>query len=107
MQLVRWQIFNVICGNSDGHAKNIALLQDERGRWRLAPAYDLVSTQTLKVYNPELGFAVGDNYMPGAISKKDWHGMAGECGITKRKSSMMSGRHWLSSESCIIQRHCC
>lgn len=83
MQLIRWQIFNVICGNSDGHAKNIALLQDERGRWSLAPAYDLVSTQALKIYSPELGFAVGDNFLPGAISQKDWHRMAEDCGIAK------------------------
>lgn len=54
-----------------------------QGRWGLAPTYDLVSTQALKVYSPELGFAVGDSTMPGAITKRDWHAMAEQCGITK------------------------
>jgi serine/threonine-protein kinase HipA len=33
--------FNVIGVNQDDHVKNISFLMDERGAWRLAPAYDL------------------------------------------------------------------
>ena len=45
--LLRWQIFNVLVGNTDGHAKNLSLLQNERGQWQVAPAYDLVGTLVL------------------------------------------------------------
>ncbi len=83
MELIRWQIFNVICGNSDGHAKNISLIQNSEGHWQLAPVYDLVSTQSLKVYNPDLAFAVGTHFMPGSVKKKDWEAMAEACGISK------------------------
>jgi len=33
--------FNVVAVNQDDHVKNLAFLMDERGRWSLAPAYDL------------------------------------------------------------------
>ena len=39
--LLRWQIFNVLAGNSDGHAKNLSLLYRPGGEIRLAPFYDL------------------------------------------------------------------
>ena len=33
--------FNILAHNRDDHAKNASFLMDERGRWTLAPAYDL------------------------------------------------------------------
>jgi serine/threonine-protein kinase HipA len=33
--------FNIVAVNQDDHVKNFAFLMDERGRWSLAPAYDL------------------------------------------------------------------
>ncbi|MCP3960627.1 MAG: type II toxin-antitoxin system HipA family toxin [bacterium] len=33
--------FNLLAVNQDDHVKNFAFLMDERGRWRLSPAYDL------------------------------------------------------------------
>ena len=35
--LLRWQVFNVLAGNSDGHAKNLSLLYMLDGAVRLAP----------------------------------------------------------------------
>lgn len=74
-QLLHWQIFNVLAGNSDGHAKNLSLLQDPSGRWSLSPIYDLVCTMVLR-FSPNLGFAVGGNYHPQELRKKDWEGLA-------------------------------
>ena len=34
--------FNFVIDNRDDHAKNFSFLMDGKGRWRLAPAYDLV-----------------------------------------------------------------
>jgi serine/threonine-protein kinase HipA len=34
--------FNVVARNQDDHTKNIAFLMDRRGRWSLAPAFDVI-----------------------------------------------------------------
>ncbi|NOY71717.1 MAG: type II toxin-antitoxin system HipA family toxin [Gammaproteobacteria bacterium] len=34
-------VFNVLAHNRDDHAKNFTFLMDEKGEWKLAPAYDL------------------------------------------------------------------
>jgi serine/threonine-protein kinase HipA len=41
-QLFRRLVFNVIARNLDDHTKNISFLMDLQGRWRLAPAYDVI-----------------------------------------------------------------
>ena len=38
----RLAVFNVLSHNRDDHIKNVAFLMDATGRWRLAPAFDLV-----------------------------------------------------------------
>jgi len=40
-ELFRRMCFNVVARNQDDHVKNIAFLMDKRGRWSLAPAFDL------------------------------------------------------------------
>lgn len=48
-RMARLMVFNALTHNHDDHAKNFAFLHD-RGRWTLAPAYDLT-------YAPVQGFA--------------------------------------------------
>ncbi|MCL7931588.1 type II toxin-antitoxin system HipA family toxin [Halomonas llamarensis] len=80
-QLLRWQIFNVIVGNSDGHAKNISLLQNDQGKWHIAPAYDLVGTVVLG-YDPNLAFSVGEQYNAQQLLPRDWQAMASMCKLS-------------------------
>jgi serine/threonine-protein kinase HipA len=40
-QLFRRMAFNVMGRNCDDHTKNFAFLMDKKGRWTLAPAYDV------------------------------------------------------------------
>lgn len=47
-QFYRRAVFNVLARNQDDHVKNIAFLMDRQGRWRLAPAFDVVYS-----YNPQ------------------------------------------------------
>jgi len=47
-QMFRRMAFNIVARNQDDHVKNIAFLMDRRGRWRLAPAYDVTYA-----YRPE------------------------------------------------------
>jgi serine/threonine-protein kinase HipA len=38
----RRMVFNIIARNQDDHVKNIAFLMDKKGRWSLAPAFDVI-----------------------------------------------------------------
>lgn len=40
-ELFRRACFNVFAHNRDDHSKNFAFLMNERGQWRVSPAYDL------------------------------------------------------------------
>jgi serine/threonine-protein kinase HipA len=44
LELYRLLIFAYLSGNGDLHAKNLAIRCDERGEWRVSPAYDLPSS---------------------------------------------------------------
>ena len=77
-QLLRWQIFNVLVGNSDGHAKNVSLLQDSRGRWQIAPAYDLVGTIVLG-YDSDMAFSLGGEFNSMQLLPRDWQAFSEEC----------------------------
>jgi serine/threonine-protein kinase HipA len=41
-------VFNVLARHQDDHTRNIAFLMEPDGRWRLAPAFDLIWS-----HNPE------------------------------------------------------
>jgi serine/threonine-protein kinase HipA len=40
-KMFRLAVFNVMAHNRDDHSKNFSFLMDERGQWKLSPAYDL------------------------------------------------------------------
>ena len=82
--LLRWQIFNLLAGNSDGHAKNLSLLYHADGAIRVAPFYDLVCTRAIERIDPSLAFSVGDEKNPGVVSQKHWDALAQECGVRPR-----------------------
>lgn len=44
LELYRLLVFAYLSGNGDLHAKNLAILRDQRGVWRVTPAYDLPSS---------------------------------------------------------------
>jgi serine/threonine-protein kinase HipA len=82
--LLRWQIFNVLAGNSDGHAKNLSLLYQADGEIRLAPFYDLVCTRAIERIDYHLAFSVGDERNPGVVSTKNWDDLAQQCDLRPR-----------------------
>jgi len=47
-EMYRRMVFNVLARNQDDHTRNIAFLMSSDGRWRLAPAYDVIWS-----HNPE------------------------------------------------------
>ncbi len=83
-QLLRWQIFNLLAGNSDGHAKNLSLLYHQDGSIRLAPFYDLVCTRAITRIDPKLAFSIGGEHTPGNVRPPHWQAMADTLDIKYR-----------------------
>jgi serine/threonine-protein kinase HipA len=81
LSLLRWQIFNVLAGNSDGHAKNLSLLHLPDNTIRLAPFYDLICTRAIEHIDYHLAFDVGGENSPHAIKLTHWETLAEECDI--------------------------
>ncbi|MES9990662.1 MAG: type II toxin-antitoxin system HipA family toxin [Candidatus Thiodiazotropha sp.] len=79
--LLSWQIFNVLAGNSDGHAKNLSLLHLPDGTTRLAPFYDLVCTRAIERIDYHLAFDVGGERNPGVITAACWQALAKQCDV--------------------------
>lgn len=82
--LLRWQIFNVLAGNSDGHAKNLSLLHLPDGETRLAPFYDLICTRAIERIDYHLAIDVGGERNPGVITKSHWDALAIACDVRPR-----------------------
>ena len=79
--LLKWQIFNVLAGNSDGHAKNLSLLYDERQQAHLSPFYDLVCTRAIERIDFRLALSVGGEFNPDHITMSHWNHFAESCHI--------------------------
>lgn len=45
-ELYRRMVFNIMTRNHDDHTKNFSFLMDKKGKWSLAPAYDLCYSYT-------------------------------------------------------------
>lgn len=73
-QMMRLCAFNVLIGNVDAHAKNFSFLMD-RGRYVMAPAYDLVCGEILsdiQSIDRTLAMAIGDEFNGRNVSAYDW-----------------------------------
>ncbi|MHB8454034.1 MAG: HipA domain-containing protein [Acidiferrobacterales bacterium] len=77
--LLRWQIFNVLAGNSDGHAKNLSLLYLPDGVTRLAPFYDLACARAIERIDFHLAFDVGGERNPSVVTHAHWQTLAKAC----------------------------
>jgi serine/threonine-protein kinase HipA len=87
--LLKWQIFNVLIGNCDAHAKNISLLRNIEGRWSLAPFYDLVSTRAYHNLSHQLAMAVSGQYDSGGTHAKHWKFLFKECHVSPARYSQV------------------
>ncbi len=81
LNLLRWQIFNVLAGNSDGHAKNLSLLYRSGGETSLAPFYDLVCTRAVESIDHHLAFSIGSERNPDNLIAKHWNQFAVQCDL--------------------------
>lgn len=83
-RVLAWQAFNLVIGNSDGHAKNLSVLYADGGAKRLAPFYDLVSTREYKGLDRKLAMAIGGRHNPDEIGRAEWVTLSRELRIAER-----------------------
>lgn len=84
----RYALFSWWIGNGDLHLKNLSLLRAEDGYWRLAPAYDLLST-SLFIPGDQLALSVGGTRV--VRSRKRWMELAEACGLPERAARRVMG----------------
>jgi len=82
-RMIEWQAYNLILGNSDGHAKNLSIIYSDDGV-KLAPLYDLVSTRQYKRLDRKLAMGVGGRQNPDEIGRAEWIKLSGELRISER-----------------------
>lgn len=114
-------VFNLLIGNNDAHGKNFSFLR-ERNSIRLAPLYDLVSTQAYPELSSEMAMKIGGERNPLKLGAKSWRSFFDHAGIgqgvaQKRlratADQILATAETLSSEGCrgadvvrpIIQRN--
>lgn len=98
-----WQILNNLIGNWDGHAKNLAIVYEPgRSAPVFAPFYDIISIEFLNIASPgswsrDMALAVGSQYMPERITRKDWLMMAEDLEMPPRRllSRLEEMANWL------------
>jgi serine/threonine-protein kinase HipA len=75
-QLFRRMVFNILIDNTDDHEKNHALLRQDDGSYRLAPAFDVVtSAQGLGYQAILVGNAGVESSLENALSQSRAFGM--------------------------------
>jgi len=62
-KVLRMAAFNIYAHNRDDHSKNFSFLMDQRGKWKLAPAYDL--TFSYSSHGMHSTMTAGESASPG------------------------------------------
>ncbi|WP_291379235.1 HipA domain-containing protein [Demequina sp.] len=81
--------FAYLTGNGDAHAKNFSIFQDETGRWKPTPAYDLPSSQPYG--DTTLALSVNGR-RDGNISGADFVALAEHLRVRPRAARAVIGR---------------
>lgn len=74
-RLIGWLFFNLLIGNNDSHAKNLAILYTDEGP-RLAPFYDLMSTTLYSGLSRRFALHINGEDRPGSIERSHLEALA-------------------------------
>ena len=83
MTFLKTLIFNYLIGNADAHGKNFSFLY-ERGKPRLAPAYDLLSTVIYPSLSPRMAMKIGGRYQAEDLFPRHWHRLVPDTATARR-----------------------
>lgn len=78
-------VFHWLIGNTDGHIKNFSIVYDGSLKsFRLAPAYDIISTILYDTHSKEMAFSIGGEIEWAKIDRKCFEDACGEIGLNKK-----------------------
>lgn len=80
-------LFNYLIGNCDAHSKNYSILYDEKGKARLAPIYDCVSTIEYPDLTRKLSMKIGSHYEIDKICDDDFNFLSEQLNINPKTIS--------------------
>lgn len=80
-RFIRATLFDLMIGNTDGHAKNFALLFERGRRVRLSPRYDILPTRLDESLTDELAFRIGSAQRLVEIAIQDFDAFLRDLGI--------------------------
>lgn len=83
-ELVDRLAFNYLVGNADAHAKNHALIYADQ--YRLAPAYDIVSSAVYEEFDKNLATSIGGEYKPHLITPEHWQREFARLNLNRHRS---------------------
>lgn len=104
-KLLQWQIANILIGNCDGHAKNVALLRSMEGEWKLAPFYDLVCTTVYPNLSKDLAMGIGGIRNFGNLTPEHWTRMAEDLSIGSKLLHSMVVKMWEKFPKALERTH--
>lgn len=78
---IRATLFDLMVGNTDGHAKNFALMHGAGGGIRLAPRYDIVPTRLDAALTDELAYSIGGARRLQDVTSEAFVGFLADLGI--------------------------
>jgi serine/threonine-protein kinase HipA len=81
-RLFKVLLFSWWVANGDQHLKNFSLLRTREGRWRLAPAYDLITTRLAMPSDRDLAMPIGGK--KSNLTKRLWLDFAEYSQLPKR-----------------------
>jgi serine/threonine-protein kinase HipA len=85
-------LLNFLIGNSDAHGKNLALLYEPSAGVRLAPLYDLVSTQVYESSEPALAMRLGGVEDPKQVDMDAWRRLGKASGVGAQLPALIAER---------------
>lgn len=91
---IRATLFDLLIGNTDGHAKNHALLYSSGRQPRLAPRYDLLPVAMDPDVTELLAYDIGEAQSLGAISRPDIEAFLTSMGL----ATAAAHRRWIAGE---------
>jgi serine/threonine-protein kinase HipA len=85
-RFIRATALNWVLAATDAHAKNYALLHNDRGV-RLAPFYDILSYlpyADAELHRVKLAMRIGREYLVRRVHRRSWSDLANECRLSER-----------------------
>jgi serine/threonine-protein kinase HipA len=81
--MLKLTLFDLLVGNVDGHAKNHALLYNERLRPNLSPRYDILPTRLDDSFNDELSYSIGTASKFEDVDQQQFFAFLSNLGISR------------------------